>query len=180
MQNCTSSATMRRSQASASWKPAPIAWPCTAATVSRVGSRSHENPAWKAAIVVSASSSGIWARLAMPGCPSTSVAVKNLRSSPAENARPAPRTTTARTSAGNDSPIARSASHVDGVCAFNTSGRASVIVARGPSTSSVSPPRVRSSGSIAAVVMAAGYPGAEGGFVPTSSWYGWRRRVRAA
>ncbi len=46
MENWTSSATTRRSQLSASWKPAPMAWPCTAAMLTNLGSRSQVKPCW--------------------------------------------------------------------------------------------------------------------------------------
>ena len=46
IENCASSAAMRMSQCSASWKPAPIAWPRTAAIEMKRGSRSQVNPCW--------------------------------------------------------------------------------------------------------------------------------------
>ena len=62
-------------------------------------------PAWKPAMVASASASDSSPMPTMPGRPSTSRAVKKCLSSPAENARPRPRTTTTRTSSDSDSPI---------------------------------------------------------------------------
>jgi hypothetical protein len=56
--------------------------------------RSQAKPAWNAAIVASALWSDICPMPTMPGWPSTSRAVKNRLSRPAEKARPAPRTTT--------------------------------------------------------------------------------------
>ena len=49
MQSIASSASTRRSQPSASWKPAPMAWPRTAATEISDGLRSQANPSWQAA-----------------------------------------------------------------------------------------------------------------------------------
>ena len=67
------------------------------------------------------------------------------RSSPAENVSPSPVTTTTRTSSGIVSPISASASHMAGVCALRTSGRSSVTVATGPSTSKRRPTADRDS-----------------------------------
>src|SRR2546421_3031948 len=64
------------------------------------------------------------------------------RSSPAENARPEPRTTTTRTSPGSSRPKTRSAFHVAGDCALSTSGRHNVIVATGPARSHRTPAAV--------------------------------------
>ena len=50
MQSIASSASTRRSQPRASWNPAPMAWPWTAATDINDGSRSQANPSWQAAI----------------------------------------------------------------------------------------------------------------------------------
>src|SRR5687768_3935114 len=61
------------------------------------------------------------------------------RSSPAENARPSPRTTTTRTSPGRSRENSLSANHISGVCALSTSGRDNVTVATGPSHSSRTP-----------------------------------------
>ena len=64
-----SSATTRRSQASASWKPAPIAWPWTTAIETKRGSRSQVKPALEPSMALETSSSGC------PAAPTTDSAV---------------------------------------------------------------------------------------------------------
>ena len=59
--NCTSSATTRRSAARASWKPAPIAWPCTAATTTAGTARPGGEPALEVL-------DGLRGRLGAAGC----------------------------------------------------------------------------------------------------------------
>src|SRR2546423_5149057 len=135
MENRASSARMRRSQASANWNPAPIACPCTAATLTRSGRRSHAKPSWNPATRASASVGSSPAN-------SDTMAPAAVRSSPAENARPSPRSTTTRMSPGNSRPMSRSASQVAGVWALSASGRHNVIVATGPARSHRTPATV--------------------------------------
>ena len=94
MLNCASSAATIRSQASASWNPAPTAWPRTAAIETNDGSASQVNPLWKPAISSSATESGARARNVSgeSGPP-----VKAERSRPAEKDGPVPVRTTTRT-----------------------------------------------------------------------------------
>ncbi len=136
MHSFASSVRMRRSQASASWNPAPIACPCTAAIDTMPGSRSQRNPSWHAAIHVSNSGSAALGAEPSPGTPSA----ENIRRSiPAENDGPAPRTTTTRTRGGRSEPIAASPRHTAGVIALRRSGLLSVTVATASVTSKRSP-----------------------------------------
>ena len=67
--------TARRRPRSAGRRPAragsrpPMAWPCTAATVTRAGWRSQANPAWNPAMVASASASDMRGDAGDPGLP---------------------------------------------------------------------------------------------------------------
>ncbi len=70
MANCTSSATIRRSQARASWKPAPMAWPWTVAIDTRSLRRHQVNASWYSAMVASSSASGPRAMSRNDGSPS--------------------------------------------------------------------------------------------------------------
>src|SRR6478672_2011121 len=135
MASCTSSATTRRSQARASWKPAPMAWPCTAAMVTAGTSDQIANPRWNPSIASASGSSPCAARprtLASPGAPS---GVSMARSRPAENDGPSARTMTTRTAGSSDSPTAASAVHRLGVWELRRSGLSRVSVSRDPSRS---------------------------------------------
>ena len=99
MENIASAAQTRRSQARASWKPAPTAWPWTAAMLIRSGRRQALNASWKVEIcsaIARSSSSTSSANDVSPGMPSG----VNIRvSSPALNDLPSARITATRTSA---------------------------------------------------------------------------------
>ena len=74
--------TTRRSQASASWKPAPMACPCTAAMVTRSVRRHQVKASWNSAMVASSSSSEPRARSRNDGSPSKPSGVNACRSRP--------------------------------------------------------------------------------------------------
>src|SRR3954470_6092273 len=105
------------------------------------GERSQRNPAWYSRIRSSASA--VERRPRSPRPPSTpGSALNRLRSRPAENERPAPRTTTTRTSSSSDDPICARVAHVVGVWAFSWSGRSSVTVRTAPSCCVLTQPLV--------------------------------------
>lgn len=84
MANCTSDATTRRSQPSASWNPAPMACPWTAA-IDTTSLRRHQVKAdWYAAMTASKSVSERRARSGKEGSPSKPSGVNACRSRPAE------------------------------------------------------------------------------------------------
>src|SRR3954449_10721246 len=70
-----------------------------------------------------------------PRVPVPASVLNRLRSSPAENTRPAPRTTTTRTSSSRVPATSRSAVQVSGVCALSWSARSRVTVRTAPSRS---------------------------------------------
>ena len=85
------------------WRsPAP---PRSRRTAGRAGSEAR----WKSSIVAETSSSVSASRPTTDSSPAVLAGSSIARSSPAENAAPAPRTTTTRTSSGSSSPIAASA-----------------------------------------------------------------------
>ncbi len=141
-----SSASTRRSQERASWKPAPMAYPCTTATDTNRGSRSQVKPRWNSSIAAEASSSGRATSPATVSAPSAAAGSSIARSSPAENDAPLPRSTTTRTSSGISAPSRARVRHISGVCALRTSGRSRVTTATSPVTSYASPAAVSSSG----------------------------------
>src|SRR6266536_940000 len=149
-QSRASSASTRKSQERASWQPAPIACPRTAATDTIRGSRSQVKPCWQTAIHCSKAGSSARGSGSSPGTPSA----ENIRRSiPAEKDVPAPWTTTTRTRSGSPAPIAARPRHIAGVIALRRCGRLSVTVATQPagSESSISrrsPQRSRSAGSM--------------------------------
>src|SRR4051794_31476764 len=87
-----------------------------------------------------ASSAGMAA--SSPSVPLPAPVLNRLRSRPAEKARPAPRTTTTRTSSSTVPETSRSASQVSGVWALSCSARSRVPVRPAPSRSA----RTRPSG----------------------------------
>ena len=148
MANRASSVSTRRSQARASWKPAPMAWPRTAAMLIRSGRRSQAKACWKVAMTSAASAGSRRASCGMrsPWPPRrlwlSGVSLTALRSRPDEKARPSPRTIATRMSPDRSRPICRSSSHMAGVCALRTWGRHNVTVATGPSRSRRTPESV--------------------------------------
>src|SRR5919206_2119326 len=77
-----------------------------------------------------------------PRLPVAASVLNRLRSRPAEKARPAPRTTTTRTSSSRVPATSRNAAQVSGVCALSWSARSRVTVRTAPSRSA----RTRPSG----------------------------------
>src|SRR5271166_665044 len=148
MQKTASSAMIRMSQASASWNPAPMAWPCTAAMEMKFGSRRNVNPAWYSSIVRAMARSVPWIR---PATVSPSVASSSIdRSSPAEKLGPSARMTRTRTSAGIARASAASARHIAGVCALRRAGLHSTISATESLAEKLSP-AVRNSAAVGVV-----------------------------
>ncbi|CAM5621615.1 hypothetical protein SMICM304S_10019 [Streptomyces microflavus] len=139
MANCTSSATIRRSQARASWKPAPMAWPWTVAIDTRSLRRHQVNASWYSAMVASSSASGPRAMSRKDGSPSNPSGVNACRSRPAEKDLPSPRSTTTRTSPGSTRPASVNARHRAGDWALRLAGLVSVTVATASSTVSRTP-----------------------------------------
>ena len=86
--NRASSATTRRSQASASWKPAPTACALHGRDRHQLGPRSQEKPAWNPAIVRVQLVVGERRQLHQRLLPRTCAGVNIARSSPAENDSP--------------------------------------------------------------------------------------------
>ena len=173
IQSTASSARTRRSQARASWKPAPRACPRTAATETMSGRCSHRNPACSPASHSPKSGLSGSASGSSPGTPS---GVNSRRSIPAEKDGPSPRTTTARTCAGSVSPMSARPRHMPGVIALRRSGRCSVTVATVPSMSSRSP---TDPGSAAPADLGCTV-GSAFSASTTTCCRGWRRRARAA
>src|SRR3954454_13596070 len=105
------------------------------------GERSQRNPAWYSRIRSSASA--VERRPRSPRPPSTpGSALNRLRSSPAENERPEPRTTTTRTSSASEAPTCASVDQVVGVWALSWSGRSRVTVRTAPSCCVLTQPLV--------------------------------------
>ena len=137
MQSLASSARTRRSQASASWKPAPMAWPCTAAIETMAGSRSQQVARLVAGDPVLEAGLG---RRSAPG-------PRPGRPRPRTSAGRFRRRTMARRRAPRPPGPARAGwrrssarpCHMRGVIALRRSGRLSVTVATAPLMSRLSP-----------------------------------------
>ena len=121
-----SGATKRMSAPRASCSPPPKATPCTAA-MTGMGASCQAQATRCAALARDSASRAVRSPLAARRSPASSIAWNDVKSSPAQNARPSPESTTARTDGSAATARAASgiAANIAGSSAFIFSGRLS-------------------------------------------------------